>query len=297
LSRAFGDRVHSYATLNEPDCSASLGSEIGVHAPGRTGKSSGKLAAHHLLLGHGLAMQVLQANSPQSKNGIVLNFAPCYPATTSAADREAARLADEVFNQWYIKPVIDGEYPACFTALASNMSAAIREGDLEIISQDLDFLGVNYYTRAVYRADAKDGFVEVAPRPPLTDMGWEVFPQGLTHLLLALNSQYDLPAIYITESGAAMPDVIESGQVNDLDRIHYLEKHLGAVSDAMEKGVRINGFFCWSLMDNFEWAKGYEKRFGIVYVDYATQQRTIKASGRAYRDMLMQRKQKLPATG
>jgi beta-glucosidase len=261
-----------------------------LHAPGLNGKVFGKRAAHNLLLAHGLAMQVLQEQCPQSRNGIVLNFSPCYPATNGASDIAAAKHADDTFNQWYIKPIIEGRYPDLLANLPSVQMPEIHDGDLEIISTPIDFLGVNYYTRAIYRADGEEAFVQLPPNAPLTDMGWEIFPRGLTDTLVALNDQYELPPIFITESGAAMSDLIDQGEVNDTDRIQYIQSHLDAVDDAIEHGVRIDGYFCWSLMDNFEWAYGYEKRFGIVYVDFATQERITKASGRAYRDLLGRRK-------
>jgi beta-glucosidase len=288
--QAFGDRVYSYATLNEPFCSAYLGYEIGIHAPGIKGKEFGKKAAHHLLLAHGLAMESLTRLSPNTLNGIVLNFTPCYPNTNNADDIAAAKYADDYFNQWYIKPIIDAQYPDILANLPVNAQPEIQAGDLQIIAHPIDFLGVNYYTRAVYQADNKDIFSQIdLDNVPLTDMGWEVYPQGFTDLLVDLNNRYDLPPIYITENGAAMPDEIIDNEVNDETRVSYYHSHLNAVHQAIEQGVDIKGYFAWSLMDNFEWAEGYLKRFGIVYVDYQTQQRTIKASGYAYRDFIQQR--------
>lgn len=290
VSNAFGDRVNSYATLNEPFCPAYLGYEIGIHAPGIKGKEFGKKAAHHLLLGHGLAMAVLQKNSPNSQNGIVLNFTPAYAVSEQPEDIAAAELADAHFNQWYIKPIIDGCYPALFNQLPLVERPFIEPGDMVIINHPIDYLGVNYYTRATYKADGCQGFVEVAPQNvPLTTMGWEIYPQGFTDLLVSLHQNYRLPPVFITENGAAMPDALMEGQVNDIDRLDYIQQHLLAVNNAIEQGVNIQGYFAWSLMDNFEWAEGYKKRFGIVHVDYDTQQRTVKASGYAYRDLIVQR--------
>lgn len=289
--KAFGDRVYSYATLNEPFCSAYLGYEIGVHAPGIKGKEYGKKAAHHLLLAHGLAMEVLAELSPNTLNGIVLNFTPCYPNSENSADIAAAKYADDYFNQWYIKPIIDAKYPEILSHLPKGEQPDIVEGDLTIIAHPVDFLGVNYYTRAIYKADNTEVFSQITlDDVPLTDMGWEVYPQGFTDLLIDLNEKYDLPPVYITENGAAMRDELVNDVVNDKDRLSYYNTHLNAVNQAIEAGVDIKGYFAWSLMDNFEWAEGYLKRFGIVYVDYQTQKRTIKASGCAYRDFLIQRK-------
>jgi beta-glucosidase len=289
ISTAFGDRVYAYATLNEPFCSAFLGYEIGIHAPGIVGKEFGKKAAHHLLLGHGLAMQVLKKNSPNSKSGIVLNFTPCYPETNSSADISATAFADDYFNQWYIKPLFDGQYPDILAQLPQENHPEIVDGDMEIISHSMDFLGVNFYTRAIYRADPDEVFFQIAPPEPITDIGWEIYPQAFTELLVSLNEKYSLPPIYITENGAAMADKLVDGVVNDQDRVDYYQSHLNAVNDAIVQGVKVDGYFAWSLMDNFEWAEGYLKRFGIVYVDYDTQVRTIKASGMAYKALISNR--------
>lgn len=289
ISKAFGDRVYSYATLNEPFCSAFLGYEAGIHAPGIVGKEFGKKAAHHLLLAHGLAMEVLTKNSPNSLNGIVLNFTPCYAESDSDVDKKATAFADDYFNQWYIKPIYDGEYPAILAQLPTEHHPEIQEGDMEIISHPTDFLGINFYTRAIYRADNKEHFVQIAPPEPKTDIGWEIYPQAFTKLLTSLNEKYTLPPIYITENGAAMADKLVNGSVEDSDRINYYQQHLNAVDDAIKQGVNVQGYFAWSLMDNFEWAEGYLKRFGIVYVDYETQERTVKASGLAFKALIANR--------
>jgi beta-glucosidase len=289
ISAIFGNRVHAYATLNEPFCSAFLGYEVGVHAPGIVGKEFGKKAAHHLLLAHGLAMEVLARNSPNTLNGIVLNFTPCYPESDSLADINAADFADDYLNQWYIKPIFDGKYPEIMSQLPTEHQPEIHDGDMAIIAHDMDFLGINFYTRAIYRADADEHFLQIEPPEPRTDMGWEIYPKAFTELLVSLNEKYTLPPVYITENGAAMADKIIDGVVNDQDRLDYYQQHLNAVNDAIEQGVQVNGYFAWSLMDNFEWAEGYLKRFGIVHVDYETQVRTIKASGLAYKALITSR--------
>ncbi len=286
ISQVFGDRVHAYATLNEPFCSAFLGYEAGIHAPGIKGKEFGKKAAHHLLLAHGLAMKVLAKNSPNTLNGIVLNFTPCYPESTSQADKNASNFADDYFNQWYIKPIYHGQYPEILQQLPIDHHPEIKDGDMEIISHPTDFLGVNFYTRAIYKSCEKEHFEQITPPEPTTDIGWEIYPQAFTELLVTLNNTYDLPPIYITENGAAMADKIIDDKVDDLDRVDYYHHHLNAVNNAIEQGVNVKGYFAWSLMDNFEWAEGYSKRFGIVYVDYQTQKRTIKASGYAYKELI-----------
>jgi len=289
ISKAFDERVYAYATLNEPFCSAFLGYEVGVHAPGIVGKEFGKKAAHHLLLAHGLAMKVLTKNSPKSQNGIVLNFTPCYPETDSDADKKASDFADDYFNQWYIKPIYDGKYPDILESLPAENHPEILQGDMDIISHSTDFLGINFYTRAIYRADEEEHFFQIPAPEPRTDIGWEIYPKAFTELLVSLNNKYSLPPVYITENGAAIADKLIDGVVHDIDRIEYYQSHLNAVNDAIEQGVQINGYFAWSLMDNFEWAEGYLKRFGIVYVDYDTQVRTIKASGLAYKALITNR--------
>ena len=289
ISQAFKGKVHSYATLNEPFCSAFLGYEIGIHAPGIVGKEYGKKAAHHLLLAHGLAMQALTKNSPTTLNGIVLNFTPCYPATSTEADKGASDYADDYFNQWYIKPLFDAEYPAIIKQMPEQQQPFIHAGDMAIIAHKLDFLGVNFYTRAIYRADNDEHFVQMPPPVPTTDIGWEIYPKAFSELLISLHKKYDLPPVYITENGAAMDDKLVDGIVNDTDRIEYYHHHFNQVHHAIEQGVDIRGYFAWSLMDNFEWAEGYLKRFGIVYIDYKTQKRVIKNSGNAYKSLINSR--------
>ncbi|RJF33043.1 GH1 family beta-glucosidase [Pseudoalteromonas gelatinilytica] len=288
VTQHLGHLVDSFATLNEPFCSAYLGYEVGVHAPGIKSQQAGRQAAHHLLLAHGLAMQVLRKNCPDTEAGIVLNFSPTYPLT--ANDKKAAELADQYHNQWYIKAVLEGAYPSLLDDLADEVKPTIIAGDMAIISQAVDFIGVNYYTRIHYKNTA-DGWFEEASLTDVrvTDMGWEVYPQGLTELLVSLHQQYDLPKMYITENGAAMADTLENGEVNDIERVDYYHTHLNAVCDAIRQGVDIQGYFAWSLMDNFEWAYGYEKRFGLVYIDYQSQQRILKESAKQYRALLKQR--------
>ena len=288
--KAFDDRVYAYATLNEPFCSAYLGYEAGIHAPGLEGKQYGKKAAHHLLLAHGLAMQVLAKESPNTKNGIVLNFTPAYPLTDSAEDAAATAYADDYFNQWYAKPIFDGAYPEIINRLPAEQQPDIDEKDMEVISHPIDFLGVNFYTRSIYQASESEEFEEVTVEGiERTDIGWEVYPRAFTDLLVDLNTRYNLPPIYITENGAAIDDKIVDGKVHDNRRIDYYHRHLNAVDEAITQGVNVKGYFAWSLMDNFEWAEGYEKRFGIVYVDYQSQVRTVKASGLAYKELISQR--------
>lgn len=286
-----GDSVESYATFNEPFCSAYLGYEVGVHAPGLTGVSQGRAAAHHILLAHGLGMKAIRRNTHRAKAGIVLNFTPCYPHSADEADKIATNDADQYINQWYIKPLFDGCYPDVINKLPEADRPPIEEGDFSIMQQKMDFLGINFYTRLRYSAsdDPTELYFEHPHLSPKTDIGWEIYPAALTYLLTRLHDMYPLPPIYITENGAAMDDKMIDGQVYDHDRIEYYQMHLKAVHDAMENGVVINGYFAWSLMDNFEWAEGYLKRFGLIHVDYATQKRTFKASAHAYRGLIEKR--------
>ncbi|MDN4501028.1 GH1 family beta-glucosidase [Alteromonadaceae bacterium BrNp21-10] len=290
ITQAFGERVHSYATLNEPFCSAYLGYEVGIHAPGLTGQDKGKQAAHHLLLAHGLAMQVLRKNSPKALNGIVLNFTPAYPVSDSQADINAAAYADDYLNHWYAEPVFNGCYPEILNQLPAENRPQIEEGDMQIIAQPLDYVGINYYTRAFYKADDNLPYCAISPKGvELTAMGWEVYPDAFRDLLIDLNKRYTLPPVYITENGAATDDEIIDGSVDDQQRINYIQGHLLAVHQAIEAGVDIQGYFVWSLLDNFEWAEGYVKRFGIVYVDYQTQQRTKKRSAELFTELVTTR--------
>ena len=291
MSKALGHRVYAWATLNEPFCSAYLGYETGVHAPGLSRRHNGRLAGHHLLLAHGMAMRVLRRNCPAARHGIVLNFSTCFAASRHPDDIRAAQQADEYLFQWFLQPLLTGEYPAVLHCLAENEKPQIQPDDMALIRQPLDYLGVNYYSPTVYRSDGKGWFSEVPPRNvPVTDMGWEISPEAFTTLLVKLHQRYQLPPVYITENGAAMDDVLENGAVQDNDRTAYFHSHLNAVNTAMELGADIRGYFAWSLMDNFEWSFGYTKRFGLVYVDYASQQRIIKQSGLAYRQFLNDRR-------
>ncbi|EAQ32459.1 GH1 family beta-glucosidase [Idiomarina baltica] len=299
IADALGHQVSSIATLNEPFCSAYLGYEAGIHAPGpQAGDASrrkqGRQAAHHLLLAHGLALQALRDSFADGKApalGVVLNFSPCHPLTSQQADRDAAEFAHQYHNLWYLQPMLSGTYPDVIEQLAVTDRPQINAGDMAIINQPLDFLGVNYYTRTVFKANQQHGFSDVpASGDGLTTMGWEVYAKGLTEILLTLDRQYDnLPPIYITENGIATADSCNKGEVDDVMRIDYFQSHLLAVHDAINHGVDIRGYFAWSLMDNFEWAEGYTQRFGIIYVDYNTQQRTFKNSAKALQKLFLAR--------
>ncbi|MDQ1645306.1 MAG: beta-glucosidase [Cryptosporangiaceae bacterium] len=283
-----GDRVTSWITLNEPFVTTSHGYALGVHAPGRTLMEAAFPVAHHQLLGHGLATRALTAAGAASV-GITQNMAPCWPADPdSEADRAAAIRLDGLHNRTYADPVLLGRYPDDLAGLYPGADLdVIRPGDLETIAAPIAFLGVNYYFPNRVRAtpDHPFGFEEMrVPGAPQTSFGWSVVPEAFTELLTSLRDRYPgLPPIYITENGCAYPDEIHAER-----RIDYLRSHLGAVAAAVEQGVDIRGYFCWSLMDNFEWAEGYGQRFGLVNVDYATQDRTPRDSYRWYQQLIAQ---------
>jgi beta-glucosidase len=303
---ALADRVPLWGTLNEPYCSAFVGYSEGRHAPGAKEGHGALAAAHHLLVGHGLAVQAMRAQgsgSADARLGITLNLSHVMPATAEPADVAAAARAELLHNRVFSDPILGGRWPAGERELWSPISDFDfrRDGDLELIGQPLDFLGVNnYYPSYAKHAPTADEDTEhrvateinVVENPPAqlprTSMGWPVEPAGLGRLLRWLRDEYPgLPPIYITENGCAYPDELDADkQVEDPDRIAYLDRHLRAVHAAIADGVDVRGYFCWSLLDNFEWAWGYAKRFGLVYVDYPTQLRIPKASYRWFREMI-----------
>jgi beta-glucosidase len=297
---ALGDRVRYWTTLNEPWVSAFLGYAAGVHAPGRTERSAALSASHHLLLGHGLAASAIRARGADLDLGITLNLGAVSPATDTAADLDAARRIDGLTNRLYLDPLLLGRYPQDVLADLAGITdfGFVRPGDLEVISTPLDLLGVNYYRGAMVAAGSDkpaepsafpgSEHVRFVPRGlPTTAMDWEIDPDGLTRTLRMISDNYPTPPLYITENGAAFDDKVgPDGEVDDPDRVEYYAAHLRACHDAIEAGVPLRGYFSWSLLDNFEWAYGYEKRFGLVYVDYATQQRIPKSSARFYADVI-----------
>jgi beta-glucosidase len=293
---ALHDSVGHWITLNEPFCSSLLGYAAGVHAPGVRDDAAAIRAVHHLLLGHGLALAAMRGQASRTELGITLNLSPV------DGEPDAARRIDGLANRIFLEPLLGRGYPA---DVADDLAAVtdlshVRDGDLAKISAPLDFLGVNYYYRSVVRAGAgprrspwvgsRD--VEFVERGrPTTAMGWEIDPDGLYELLVRLRRDYpSLPPLYITENGAAFADEPGAdGSVQDGERIAYLERHFDAARRAIDDGVDLRGYFVWSLLDNFEWAYGYSKRFGIVHVDYATQVRTPKASAAWYADFIRSR--------
>ncbi|GAC1696276.1 MAG: GH1 family beta-glucosidase [Ktedonobacteraceae bacterium] len=288
VAHQLGDRVGMWITHNEPWCSAYLGYGTGIHAPGMQDMQSAVTVGHHLLLSHGLAVPRLRTHTKAGTQvGIALNFTPVYPADDTLETAQAVARVDALNNRWFVEPLYKGTYPEHLFEDMGVQPPPIQDGDCAVIATPLDFLGVNNYTRMVVRSNpAKpDGneFVALIPGASYTEMGWEIYPQAVGDLLVKLHKEYSVPSLLVTENGAAFDDVVGSdGEVSDPRRVEYLREHIRSVWRVLEQGVPIQGYLVWSLLDNYEWAEGYSKRFGIVYVDYATQKRTIKESGRWY---------------
>ncbi len=292
-AKHYGDRLKHWITLNEPWCTAFLGYYLGIHAPGLRDERAAFRAAHHTHLAHGRAVQVLRQMLTGAQLGITLNLAPVQPLTDSPSDVQAAQVFDGLQNRWFLDPIFKGCYPADVVAVLAQRH--VLDGlDLDAVrlaAQPLDFLGVNYYTRQIVRHDSDDpqGFAVVPPENvPVTDMRWEIYPQGLRDLLLRVHQEYAPPAIYITENGAAFPEPehVEGDLLDDPQRVAYLQSHFRAAAEALAHGVPLKGYFVWSLLDNFEWAEGYTKRFGIVHVDFNTQRRTLKRSALYFKQVI-----------
>jgi beta-glucosidase len=301
VGEELGDRVHTWTTLNEPWCSAYLGYGSGGHAPGRTSGRDALAAVHHLNLAHGLGLQALRSvvSKTDAEYSVTLNFHVLRPGDDDADD--AMRRIDALANRAFTGPMLLGHYPMDLLEDTRDVTdwAFVQPGDLELINQPIDFLGVNYYSTATVRTwdgrapkQAADGHkpssgtawpgsenVEFMVQDgPYTSMGWNIAPEGLEELLLSLSSQFPTTPLVITENGAAFEDDIVDGRVADPQRVDYLRRHFTAAHRALQRGVDLRGYMVWSLLDNFEWGYGYSKRFGIVYVDYQTLERTVKDS-------------------
>ena len=284
--RRLGDRVRTWTTLNEPWVSAFIGYREGQHAPGLQDEKLALQAAHHLLVAHGLAAQAMRAISAQLNVGIVLDMFPVEAGTDSAQDQVIADSAWQHRTGWFIDPLLRASYPSDAWRTLGNNAPAVSPDDFALIAQPLDFLGVNYYSRELIQ---KGVSIKLVPGSEYTEMGWEVHAPALGRLLLRLKRDYALPPIYITENGAAFRDEISTdGRIHDPRRLNYVREHLRELHQAIEAGVDMRGYFLWSLFDNFEWSFGFSKRFGIVYVDYATQKRIIKDSGEWYARVIAQ---------
>jgi beta-glucosidase len=277
VARQLGDRVQNWITLNEPWVAAFMGHRTGEHAPGLRDEKLALQVSHHMLLAHGAAVDVLRAAVPQARVGIAISLSGVEAAHGTPEETAAATEAWQRDAGWFLDPLFKGFYPPTVWEKYGQLAPNLQAGDLALIARPLDFLGINYYFRVLYGVEGR------VPGSEYTDMGWEVYAPGLERTLLRLHADYQLPPILITENGAAFPDEIGiDGRIHDTRRIHYLQTHLAAVARAIEQGVNVQGYFVWSLLDNFEWAYGYSKRFGIVHVDFATQRRTPKDSALWY---------------
>ena len=299
VTSRLGDRIGSVITHNEPWCISVLGYVQGEQAPGIKNDWMGALkCAHHLNVSHGMAMPIIRENAPNAQVGITVNLCPAEPASDSEHDAEAMRKFDGFFNRWYLDPILRGTYPEDRIAdlvndgvLKNTTLPFVAPGDMTIMQAPIDFLGLNYYSRGIIRSDSvaesdNDPILRVQDGPK-TDMGWEVHPDSLRRILVRLKDEYAPKQIVITENGAAYPTgVSEDGRVHDEERIEYFRGHIAACSKAIEEGVPLTGYYAWSLMDNFEWAFGYEKRFGLIHVDYETLKRTPKESAYYYADII-----------
>ncbi|WP_440874153.1 GH1 family beta-glucosidase [Thalassotalea sp. PLHSN55] len=293
VSQFFGDKIVAYATFNEPWVTSFLGHLHGIHAPGLQCRKATYHSVHHQLLAHGLALPLLRKNAPNSQHGIVLNGGPSQAATDSFNDKYAANIAYQ--EQWdlFLSPLMSGCYPDTLLELYQNYLPKNYQEDLLIIKQTVDYIGVNYYTRNVVQSATPVMSNQYtcyenaeATEFEKTAMGWDVYPQGLKMTIDKICQDYQLPAIMIMENGAAFDDKVTPQGVDDPRRVQYFKAHLAVVSQLVISGINISAYFAWSFLDNFEWAEGYNKRFGLVHVDFESQQRTIKRSGIAYGDML-----------
>lgn len=304
VASRLGDRVKHWITINEPWVYATLGHLLGIHAPGRRNPWTYLRVVHHQLLAHGLATLRLKGQDQEFQVGISLNLMPVHPVRDTKRDRAAAVLGDQFFNRLYLDSLLYGIYPEPLWKKLRLFHPTVRPGDMQIISQPMDFMGVNYYTRVLFQNAWYVPFYKarpaVLPKPAklefslngtlFTQMGWEVYPAGIMELLCRLKQEYGNMPIYITENGAAYADKIVAGRVHDTNRQQYLEQHLRQIAAAVEAGVDVRGYFVWSLIDNFEWSFGYDKRFGLIHVDFQSQQRTIKDSGIWFRDLIRRQK-------
>ena len=281
MVKRLGDRVTAWTTFNEPQVVFNDGYINGTFPPGNSDPALGYQVMHHLLVAHGLSVQAIRASGTHAQAGIALNVWPLDPATDSDADRAAVEQRWQMATALFLDPLFRAHYP--LAAQSALQSVTMQPGDMALIAQRLDFLGVNYYARSVagVQGDVKQSGSEY------TEMGWEVHPPSLRTMLLRLTREYSPPPIYITENGAAFVDTIsEDGLVHDPRRVHYVREHLKELRLAIDQGAIVQGYFLWSLMDNFEWANGFSKRFGVIYVDYATQRRIVKDSGDWYSQVI-----------
>ena len=287
VSRHLGDRVKHWITHNEPWCTAFNGNFEGVHAPGLTSFKTALQVCHNVLVSHGQAIPVIRRNVPQGKVGAALSLHPLKPASDSAADVAATRRHDGLRNRWFLDPLHGRGYPADILDLLGDNAPRMQTDDLAGIATPTDFLGINYYFPEIVADAPGQGplatRVVEAPGVERTAFGWEVSPEGMVRLLSRVAKDYQPAPIYLTENGSTYDDVVSpDGHVNDVERRRYLQRHLLALREILAQGIPVKGYFAWSLLDNFEWAEGYVRRFGLTHVDFQTQQRRLKASGQWY---------------
>ncbi len=287
VARRFGHRVHSICTHNEPWVIAILGYEQGIFAPGIKSRTQAMQAVHHLLLSHGMALKAMRGLGLSTAMGIVLNLSPIYPASDDPQDVAKAHLDDGLILRFYMDALYKGFYPQDVIDHLGSDAPQVQKGDLETIAQANDFLGVNYYTRNF--SSCGNPWDVTSTGNTVTDMGWEVYPLGLTELLCRLHTDYQPKCLWVTENGAAFKDQMVTGVIDDAQRLAYIRDHIAATNDAIQQGVPVGAYFAWSLMDNFEWASGYAKRFGIIHVDFETQKRTFKNSALWYQKFLSEK--------
>lgn len=286
------DVVRIWKTFNEPWVTSFIGYWYGGHPPGITNHSIALAAAHHIMLAHGKAVRSFREIGMKGEIGIVLNLNPIYPASETEKDLAAAKRYGDFYNGWFIDPILKGQYPEELVKWLSGKVEIpkIENGDLELIRTPIDFLGINTYTFNCVAHDLEKEPLQVAfmnAGKAKTDSGWEIFPEGMYDLLMYLHREYNGIKMMVTENGAAFKDAVDNdGKVEDDSRISYLNDHIFQVYKAIRAGVNITGYYVWSLMDNFEWNAGYSKRFGLIYVDYQTQKRTVKKSGRWYKQII-----------
>lgn len=287
VTRRLGDRVKHWITHNEPWVTAWLGHGYGVHAPGLADPKAAIQVCHHLMVSHGMLVQRIRSNVPDAQIGITLSLHPQIPASASAEDAAAAVRHDGLRNRWFLDPLYGRGYPADAWALLGDLAPQVQPGDLDLMAARTDFLGINYYFPEVVAHAPGKGLksFELIDRPGVerTAFGWEVSPEGMVELLQRVHRDWQPGPIYLTENGSTYNDVLGAdGRVHDAERTRYLARHLDAALQVVRAGVPLKGYFAWSLLDNFEWAEGYVRRFGLTYVDYATQRRLLKDSGRWY---------------
>ncbi len=301
MAREYGDKVTMWSTFNEPWCYAYLGHAAGYHAPGLMDPKAAVTVAHHEQLAHGLALQAMRAERDGLELGIVFNPSNVVSEGSPDAPEDEMRTIDGIHNRWWFDGVLKGSYPADLLDDFGQLAEAIQDGDMETIAQPLDWIGINYYfdilvrglrgDDVTYRMAAYPTVEDITQsdeRPVHTDMGWAITPEGFTNLLVRLKNDYpNLPPVYITENGCAYDDPVVADGCHDPRRIEYLDLHLRALKDAIDEGVDVRGYYQWSLMDNFEWSLGYDKRFGLIHIDFDTLERTPRDSFHWYREVII----------